>query len=79
MKYVLEESEELAKKAKLKYKYIHLGMSMKKVLSVSQYVVFYLKFYNNLKYSVIADIMGLTKTTVRQHYCRALKKIQNIE
>ena len=52
---------------------------MKKVLSVSQYVVFYLKFYNNLKYSVIADIMGLTKTAVRQHYCRALKKIQNIE
>ena len=78
MKYILEESEELAKKAKLKYKYIHLGMNIKKVLSVKQYVVFNLKFYNNLKYSVIADIMGLTKTAVRLHYCRALKKIRKI-
>jgi len=78
MKYVLEESEELAKKCKLKYKYIHLGMSMKKVLSCRQYVVFYLKSFNNLKYSAIADIMGLTESTIREHYLRAIKKLSKL-
>ena len=78
MKYVLEESEELAKKAKLKYKYIHLGMSMKKVLSCRQYVVFYLKSFNKLKYSAIADIMGLTESTIREHYLRAIKKLSKL-
>ena len=78
MKYILEESEELAKKAKLKYKYIHLGMSMKKVLSCKQYVVFYLKSFNKLKYSAIADIMGLTESTIREHYLRAIKKLSKL-
>ena len=78
MKYFLEESEELAKNAKIKYKYIHLGMSVKKVLSCRQYVVFYLKSFNNLKYSAIADIMGLTESTIREHYRRALKKLSKL-
>jgi len=78
MKYVLEESEELAKKAKLKYKYIHLGMNIKKILSCRQYVVFYLKSFNNLKYSAIADIMGLKESTIREHYIRAIKKLSKL-
>ena len=78
MKYFLEESEELAKNAKIKYKYIHLGMSVKKALSCKQWVVFNLKFYNNLKYSAIADIMGLTESTIRGHYRRAIKKLSKL-
>ena len=77
-KYILEDAVELAEKARIKLKYIHLGMNMKKVLTTKQYVVFYLKSFKKLKYPAIADIMGLAESTVRVHYHRARRKIAKL-
>ena len=76
--YILEEAVDLAEKARIKLKYIHLGMSMKSVLSSKQFVVFYLKSFKKLKYPVIADIMGLKESTLRVHYHRARRKIAKL-
>jgi len=76
--YILTEAVESAEKARIKLKYIHLGMDIKRVLSSKQYVVFRLKSYKKLKYSEIADIMGLTESTIRVHFHRARIKIAKL-
>ena len=75
----MEETSRLAHESRIKLKYIKLGMDLKKVLTTKQYVVFYLKSFKKLKYSVIADIMGLTESTVRVHYHRARRKIAKLQ
>ena len=76
--YFLEEDVELAKNAKIKFKYLKLGIQIKSILSPKQYIVFRLRIIENEPYPVIADIMGLTESTIRGHYHKALKKIRNI-
>ena len=76
--YILEESAELAKEARLYLKGIHDGLDLKKVLSRKQYIVFYFKIVKNYPTSVIADIVGVTESTVRVHYHRAIKKTKKI-
>ena len=76
--YVLEESAELAKEARLYLKGIHDGLDLKKVLSRKQYIVFYFKIVKNYPTSVIADIIGVTASTIRTHYQEALKKSHEI-
>ena len=76
--YILQEDAELAQKAVLKMKYIKIGLTIKSILTPKQYVVFRFKIINNIKYSVIANIMGLSQSTVRGHYHLAVKKIRNL-
>ena len=76
--YILEESAELAKEARLYLKGIHDGLDLKRSLTPRQYVVFYLKIVKNLPTSTIADIVGVTASTVRTHYQNALKKSHKI-
>ena len=76
--YILEESAALAEKASLKLRYIKLGLTIKSILTPSQYVVFYLKVIRNLSYSVIADIVGYKESTIRKRYSRAIKKIRKL-
>jgi DNA-binding NarL/FixJ family response regulator len=78
MKYILEESSRLAKESNLYLKGIKQGMAIKNVLSNRQFVIFYLKIVQNQRNSVIADITGLTTSTIRTHYSNALKKIRKI-
>ena len=77
-KYILEDAVELAEKARIKLKYIHLGMNIEKVLTPKQYKVCYLKSFKKEKYPVIADIMGLAESTVRVHYHNAIKKLHKL-
>ena len=76
--YILEEASELAKEARLFFRGIRGGFDIKRGLTPKQYVVFYLKNIKKLDYSVIADIVGVTESTVRVHYHNALKKTRKI-
>ena len=76
--YILEESAELAKEARLFIDGMKHGLDLKRSLTPKQYVVFYLKIVKNLPTSTIADIVGVTASTVRTHYQNALKKSHKI-
>ena len=76
--YVLEESSELAKEARLFIDGMKHGLNLKRSLSPRQYIVFYLKIVKNYPTSVIADIIGVTASTIRTHYQEALKKSHEI-
>ena len=76
--YILEESAELAKEARLFIDGMKHGLNLKRSLSPRQYVVFYLKIVKNYPTSAIADIVGVTASTVRVHYHDALKKTREI-
>jgi DNA-directed RNA polymerase specialized sigma24 family protein len=78
LKYNLEESAELAKRSKETLEAVEFGFRWKSVLSCKQYVVVYLKIVKKLTYTQMADIMGLSVTTVRQHWHRAKKKLPNL-
>ena len=77
-KYILEESQEIAKEAEYYLKGIKQGLTIKRVLTHRQFVIFYYKVVKNLPTSVIADIVGLTPSTVRSHYSNCLKKIKKL-
>ena len=72
---MLEDDIKLAKEAKYKLKYLMLGLQIKSLLTPKQYLVFRLRIIEKEPYSVIADITGLTESTIRGHYHKALLKI----
>ena len=76
--YFLDDSVKLAENARIKLKYLKLGIEIKSILTPKQYLVFRLRLIKNEEYSVIADIMGLTESTIRGHYHSALKKIRKL-
>jgi len=78
LKYNLEESAELAKRSKETLEAVKFGFCWKSKLSCKQYVVVYLKIVKKLTYTQMADIMGLSVATVRQHWHRAKKKLPNL-
>ena len=77
-RYILEESQQIAKESDLYLKGIKQGMAIKRVLSHRQFVIFFYKIVKNLPNSAIADIVGLTESTIRTHYSNALKKIRKL-
>jgi len=78
MAYILKESAEIAKLARLKLKYLLIGIRARSIFTDQQYIVFYLKNVKHLKYNVIADIMGVKPSTIRWHYMNCLKKIREL-
>lgn len=45
-------------------------------LSVRQKEIVYLRFYNGLSYAEIADVIGITNQSVRNHFSLALKHLR---
>ncbi len=76
--YILEESSELAKEARLYLQGMKDGLDLKKILTPRQYIVFYLKIVKNTRNSVIADIIGVRETTVRDHWQSAVQKLRKL-